>query len=66
MHCANHQASKGVQRFLEKQKKELSTSKSKLVHMEIPMEDIDIERTSTPVPMDEKKKHLRDAFQSDV
>ncbi|CAL1265448.1 unnamed protein product [Larinioides sclopetarius] len=60
MDCSSAKASEHVSRFIEKQKKELSASKSKLVHMEIPMEDM--ERTSTPVPMEDKKKQ----FQSDV
>ncbi|KAG8199366.1 hypothetical protein JTE90_011826 [Oedothorax gibbosus] len=53
MHCANQKSAVGVKNFLEKQRKELSASKSKLMHMEIPMGDI--ERTSTPVPMEEKR-----------
>ncbi|GFQ85586.1 hypothetical protein TNCT_381321 [Trichonephila clavata] len=63
MHCSSQKASKKVVKFLEVQHKTLSTSKSKLVHMEIPMEDM--ERTSTPVPMEDKKKQRTD-FQSDV
>ncbi|XP_054706439.1 uncharacterized protein LOC129216262 isoform X2 [Uloborus diversus] len=60
--CAKPE-SKEVKLFLEKKKKELSASKSKLVQLEIPMEDI--ERTSTPVPAEEKKKHWTEC-QSDV
>lgn len=60
--CYSSSASKDVKKFLEKQKKDLSASKRQLVQLEIPMEDI--ERTSTPVPKEERK--LRPEHHSDV
>lgn len=51
-----------VEKEKQRKQKELSSSKSKLMHLEIPMEDI--ERTSTPLPMEEKL-HWQE-YQSDV